>query len=235
MSLTWDFSENTNVATRIIAHRGLSLKVRENTLDAVRQAFLAGADGCELDVRMTKDRVLVLCHDPEFNSLGKRYAVSSINYAEFANELDTVEGLFKNFPKNLFNLEIKTDSTENLDSYLEETVRTIDRLITLYQIDKRRILISSFNDKALEVVKGYKLGVFTGQLTAPNAQLSEDLYQKVDFVVAHLSSINELILPKKTIVWTVDDLDEIKSLIELKVAGVITNRCDLAASLIKDF
>ena len=50
--------------TAIIAHRGASRAQRENTLAAFRAARVFGADAVELDVRRTRDGVLVVHHDP---------------------------------------------------------------------------------------------------------------------------------------------------------------------------
>jgi len=48
---------------KCVAHRGFSAVAPENTLAAVRKAIEAGADGCEFDVRASKDGVVVLMHD----------------------------------------------------------------------------------------------------------------------------------------------------------------------------
>ena len=52
---------------RIIGHRGTPTCPQhpENTLDSVRAALEAGADGAEIDVQATSDGVLVLAHDPD--------------------------------------------------------------------------------------------------------------------------------------------------------------------------
>ena len=47
----------------IFAHRGSSLKCPENTILAYEKAFKEGADGVEVDVRVTRDHVLVVFHD----------------------------------------------------------------------------------------------------------------------------------------------------------------------------
>src|SRR5688572_2000375 len=48
---------------QIIAHRGGTTNVPENTLVAFRNAITQGADWLEFDVQMTKDGVLVVIHD----------------------------------------------------------------------------------------------------------------------------------------------------------------------------
>ncbi|MBL7223958.1 MAG: glycerophosphodiester phosphodiesterase [Candidatus Brocadiae bacterium] len=50
-------------AALCIAHRGFSATAPENTAVAVRKGMAAGADGCEFDVRLSRDGVVVLMHD----------------------------------------------------------------------------------------------------------------------------------------------------------------------------
>lgn len=50
-------------AAQIVAHRGYSSRYPENTLSAIRAAVEAGADMIEIDVRLSKDNVIVLMHD----------------------------------------------------------------------------------------------------------------------------------------------------------------------------
>ncbi|MCA1771371.1 MAG: glycerophosphoryl diester phosphodiesterase membrane domain-containing protein [Halomonas sp.] len=47
----------------IIAHRGSSMAAPENTLAAVDQAIVDGADSIEIDVRLTADQEVMLYHD----------------------------------------------------------------------------------------------------------------------------------------------------------------------------
>jgi len=49
--------------TKIVAHRGASTKLPENTLPAIQRAVEIGADAVEFDVRQTADSHLVLLHD----------------------------------------------------------------------------------------------------------------------------------------------------------------------------
>ncbi len=50
-------------APRVVAHRGASAELAENTLAAFVLALEQGADGLECDVRMTRDGHLVCMHD----------------------------------------------------------------------------------------------------------------------------------------------------------------------------
>jgi glycerophosphoryl diester phosphodiesterase len=50
---------------RVIAHRGSSARAPENTLAAFRAALDDGADGIELDARLTADGVVVVMHDDD--------------------------------------------------------------------------------------------------------------------------------------------------------------------------
>jgi glycerophosphoryl diester phosphodiesterase len=47
----------------VVGHRGARARFPENTLPAVRHALEAGADGVEVDVRVSADDVLVVTHD----------------------------------------------------------------------------------------------------------------------------------------------------------------------------
>ena len=49
----------------VFGHRGATASAIENTEDALRAALASRADGVEVDVRLTRDRVAVLAHDPD--------------------------------------------------------------------------------------------------------------------------------------------------------------------------
>ena len=56
--------------TAVFAHRGCTEGFTENTLDAFAEARRLGADGVELDVRLTADGALAVHHDAEIPGLG---------------------------------------------------------------------------------------------------------------------------------------------------------------------
>ena len=53
----------------LVGHRGAAGLAPENSLKAIRAARSLGIDAIELDIRVTKDNKLVLCHDYALNRL----------------------------------------------------------------------------------------------------------------------------------------------------------------------
>ena len=72
----------------IIAHRGASSKAPENTLIAYETAWEHLADAIEIDLRKTKDGVLVCAHDNNFNRVsGSEKNISESSY-KLLSEID---------------------------------------------------------------------------------------------------------------------------------------------------
>ncbi|MHA1232268.1 MAG: glycerophosphodiester phosphodiesterase [Candidatus Helarchaeota archaeon] len=127
---------------KIIAHRGASGYVLENSYSAFEKAIKLKADMIETDVRSTKDGHLVLMHDNKINrtTLGtgriSKMTIEQIQQVKMKNNepipvLDTV--LEKYGKKIQFNLEIKSKNIEE----------KINELIIKYDLIER-IMISSF-------------------------------------------------------------------------------------------
>src|SRR4051794_39024390 len=57
----------------VICHRGASEFAHENTLEAFRATFELGGTGNELDIRRTKDGVLVVFHDDMLDRILEAY------------------------------------------------------------------------------------------------------------------------------------------------------------------
>ena len=68
---------------RLIAHRGSSIRAPENTLAAFRAALEDGADGIELDARLTGDAHVVVMHDDDVaRATGAHGLISEMTLAE---------------------------------------------------------------------------------------------------------------------------------------------------------
>ena len=85
---SWSFPPGARSCPLIIAHRGDVSGAPENTLPAFSGAYRRGADGIELDVRITRDKQLVVFHDRALKRIaGCRGLVSNATLDE-VRELD---------------------------------------------------------------------------------------------------------------------------------------------------
>lgn len=70
----------------IIAHRGASAVAPENTLAAFERAIADDADGIEFDVRLTKDKTVVVFHDDDLMRIGEaENVIADFNYEDLQN------------------------------------------------------------------------------------------------------------------------------------------------------
>jgi len=94
----------------IIAHRGASASAPENTLAAFALAVTQDADGIELDVRATTDRVLVIHHDPTVRGIGPIGAVDFATLRAHAPSIPTLDEMLGVTGDLLIDAEIKNSS-----------------------------------------------------------------------------------------------------------------------------
>lgn len=99
----------------IIGHRGAAGLAPENSLEALRAGVAAGCDMLEFDVRLTKDKVPIIIHDPStLRTHKKHHTIGSITAAELAAsdllpQIVTLESVLNEFfGKILLNLELKS-------------------------------------------------------------------------------------------------------------------------------
>jgi glycerophosphoryl diester phosphodiesterase len=68
---------------KIIGHRGAAGIALENTKTSIEAALSHGVDAIEIDVRLTKDGELVLCHDASFDRVSEdSRAISDLTVAQ---------------------------------------------------------------------------------------------------------------------------------------------------------
>jgi glycerophosphoryl diester phosphodiesterase len=92
----------------IIGHRGSPCaETPENTLSSVLAALAAGADGVEVDVRLTADDVAVCCHDPGLQRVaGVSRGLRSLTLADLAavrvqgHQVPTVDAVASAVPRD---------------------------------------------------------------------------------------------------------------------------------------
>lgn len=77
---------------RVFAHRGGCALGPENTIAAFDRGLAAGADGLELDVRLSSDGIVVVCHD---ETLDRTTNASGLVSARTAAELSRVDAGYR--------------------------------------------------------------------------------------------------------------------------------------------
>lgn len=140
----------------IFGHRGVSSLCPENTMAAFGKAIEVGADGIELDVHLSRDGRLVVCHDETVDrTTDGKGAIAALDYDEirrldagswFAPEyreqriplLDDVLHLVRDRAM-IVNIELKT----NIVAY-EGVEAKVAELVGRFDLDSR-VIISSFN------------------------------------------------------------------------------------------
>lgn len=120
---------------------------QENTLASFRAAHDRGLSMAELDVRLSKDQVVVVFHDKDLKRLGHRNKlVEELTAAELHEfvQAPTLESLLTSTDvPRFFNIELKTDKAFSGD--LEKKVAEVVRKTHAEQ----RVLFSSFNPLAI--------------------------------------------------------------------------------------
>ncbi len=144
----------------LFAHRGASIHAPENTLPAFELALEQGADGVELDAKLSADGKVVVIHDPTVDRTTDGHGkVSQLSYAELKS-LDAgahfdgpfrgtrIPGLAEVFEsigeRSIINVE--------LTNYATPMDRLVDKVCELVKAHglEQRIIFSSFLGRNLE-------------------------------------------------------------------------------------
>jgi glycerophosphoryl diester phosphodiesterase len=150
-----------------IGHRGYAGQYPENTLAGFRAASNAGLKMVELDVRLSRDRQLMVIHDDELKRVaGVSRRVGELTSAElqaldvgswfapaFSGEgVPTLDQVFDQLPHRMrVNVEIKPDEYEPVESQdaIESQVLAVVGRFRAH----RRTLVSSFNPEILRRIR----------------------------------------------------------------------------------
>jgi glycerophosphoryl diester phosphodiesterase len=126
----------------IYAHRGKGFGARENSLEAFRRVTRSPLKGVELDVRLTRDAVPVIHHDPDLPEGKRRVPLARIPFRKEGFPLPTLYDALKVLlPSHIVIVEIKPRP---------RTLEPIVEVIELFRPQWDRILISSFDPQVIE-------------------------------------------------------------------------------------
>ncbi len=223
--------------TAVIAHRGASKAERENTVEAFRRAVEMRTDGIELDVRRTRDGVLVVHHNPD---LADGRVIAQLNHDQIPAHVPTLDDALDACRPAWVNVEIKNDPTEPdfdpTDSIADETIALLARRPE----GDDRWLISSFRRETVDRCRALRPNIRTAWLTVKVDD--SDMAVVLDGLVAtgHLALhpwvgalTRELVdachvrgLEVNT--WTCDDPERMDELVAWGIDGICTNLPDVA-------
>jgi len=217
---------------KIIAHRGFSYSYPESSKLAYQRAIEVGADGLECDVRLTRDGVAICFHDRTTKRIAsKKLVVSKESYDSLLKVTEIL--------KLTELLELAIDSGRELLIETKHPVRTGAKVeeILLKILDKRQaeipITLISFSLLATKRIMrsypsvGYVISRAWRAFVIPTHVVAVDieLYRRSRFVRQRLQG-------REVLLWTVNDPEDLKRALEWQVAGVITDRPDLAREVI---
>ncbi|GAA1527762.1 glycerophosphoryl diester phosphodiesterase [Microbacterium ginsengiterrae] len=239
---------------RILAHRGLTSTrgdgpaVWENTAAAFAAAHAAGAEYVETDCRVTADGDVVLFHDETLARLaGDERRVDEVRTMELAEILAphggllTVTEMLEIFPDTRFNIDVKSDAA----------VDPVGRSVAAHT---HRVLLTSFSEgrrrRAVEaaMAAGASLRPATsaGKASMVQVRLLSALRLSPGRVLRDLDALQiperygavRVLTPAllraahrhdtEIHVWTINDPDAMRRLLDLGVDGLVTDHADVA-------
>ncbi len=221
----------------ITSHRGFSHDVPENTLLAIEKAIEEQADYVEIDVRLTKDGVLVLLHDESlYRTTGVNTSIWNLDYAEVSRldagkwldvayigtKIPTLREVFE-LCKGTVNLNLDLKYDYHIEGLEEKVVALIEE----YEMENQCV-ITSTSLSTLENIKKLNLDIKTGYITY---QIEKSYYhnENMDFFSINSYFVSENLLQevheygKEIHVWTVNTKKELNRVKRLGVDNIITD------------
>ena len=233
----------------LFAHRGDHAHAPENTLPAFQQALQKGADGVELDVKLTLDGHVIVIHDPTvdrttdgkgrvasltFEAIRKLDAGKWFNEKFAGTKVPLLEEVFEVVGKDkMINIELK-----NLTTPRDGLMMKVSELIKRHN-NQSQILFSSFYPSNLKTAAQMLPEVPRGLLAMSGwlglwARSFGFMFGDYQALHPHISSTSrEQILrvhrlKRRVHVWTVNTPEEINQLKEWDVDGIITDDPQMA-------
>ncbi len=234
------------------AHRGASGYCPENTIPAFEMAQKMGADGVELDVQLTKDGALVVCHDETIDRTSsgkgyvKDYTLAELKKLDFCNGNLAYEGVQIPTMGEVFQCLQSGDLTINIE--LKTSIffyPGIEEKLTALTKERGfedRVIYSSFNHYSIRKIKELDKRAKTGFLYCDGA-MDMPAYGKKHGVDALHPAVYNLQYPHfmeecraqglDVNVWTVNTEEEIRLCSELGVHAIIGNYPDKIRKIVE--
>jgi glycerophosphoryl diester phosphodiesterase len=216
--------------TAVFAHRGCTEGFTENTIDAFAEARRLGADGVELDVRLTADGGLAVHHDAEIPGLG---AVARLGVADLPAHVPLLTDVLAVCDGMVVNVEIK-NAPQDPGWDPGEAVAALTAAAIEEAGWTSRVIVSSFQVAtllAVEVADGrLALGALWGFAAEVDAALADAAASGFGAVHPFVASVDRELVEKAHAlglavnVWTVNAREDLRAMVDLGVDTVITDR-----------
>lgn len=240
--------------TKVWAHRGASAYAPENTLVAFELAIKQGADGIELDVQLTRDNELVVIHDERidrvcnYTGYVKDYTLKELKNFNFNKKfpqykkvtIPTLEEVYELIkPTGLtINVELKNSIIQY--EGIEEKLIKLENMMEIQD----RIIYSSFNHYSLMKLKKINNNADVGILFSDEFIDIPAYAVKIGVNALHpalyilqipnfIKDCKEKNLPLH--VWTVNEEEHMKMMVDNKIEAIITDKPDLARKIVDMF
>ncbi len=215
-------------APLVVAHRGASAAAPENTLAAFALAVGLGADGVEMDVRLSADGHVVVHHDPVLSDgrvVGHTMAAALPEHVPTLDEaLDAADGV-------LVDVELKHAPAEPGTGPVERLVDAV--AVVLSARDPAGLLVTSFHPGALDLVRAALPGPVTGQLATGLPDLAAVADRGHGAVAPHHRAVTGRWVRAAhargllVAAWTVDRPGRMRRLAAAGVDAIVTNVVDV--------
>jgi glycerophosphoryl diester phosphodiesterase len=226
----------TDGGMSVIAHRGGSGGWRENTLEAFAGARAMGADGVELDARLSGDGQVVVHHDARLEN-GER--IGELSRWQLPQWLPDLASVLSECEGMLVNVEIKLDEAE--PGQRPDAARCRALATGLGELLVRRpegVIVSSFWPDALVSFGEVAAGIATGLLVHPALSAEDAVTTASNLGCSALnpfySAANASLVDQchqaglEVATWTVNHADDVRSLERSGVDAVITDEVRMA-------
>lgn len=239
---------------KIYGHRGSRTRLPENTMPSFRLALEEGADGLEIDIRLTKDGTVVICHDPDLKRVGDAdFTVSEHTWEELSKMsvhcpevfgdrfkgqffVPRLEELLAYLTENdaLLNIEIKAQTDREYGDIEKKTLALVEQ----YGL-KDRVFYSSFDHYILVKLKELdptaKTAIlYSSPLYQAGAYAKEmgcfAIHPSMNGALQYGDLQKALDLGMDCNVWTINQTANAEKLVQLGATGIIT---DLPAETVR--
>lgn len=222
----------------ISAHRGGSEEAPENTLESFGYAIGLGSSYIETDVQLSADGIPYIFHDDDlsrllnmevkFNSLHSDQ-IEKLKLFE-SYQIPKLETALTQFPNALFQIDLKTDEVALPAMKVIESLNAFDRIcIASFSSNRLQKVRKKFPDTCLSMGPKEILKLLLASFGLYNKTIYGDCLQVPVYhygiklvtrrFVKYVQSIG-----LKIHVWTINDENTMRKLIDLGVDGIITDR-----------